>query len=139
MFPERGRVAYAVVHSDPPDVYIAEDEEVLSRVLALHVIARTRATDLRDPSRASLIRSALLAEEWATALGEWIEQTGTVVDAYPDEHIWKDDDLDEERVAFEIRVAPLFRDENDTGQDRASSNPLRVGWAGNSHSSVTSS
>jgi hypothetical protein len=105
------------VHSDPPDVYIAENEEVLSRVLALHVIARTPAGELRDPRRASMIRSALLAEEWATALGEWIDQTGTVVDAYPDEHIWKDSELDEEQVALEIRVAPLFRDEHDAERD----------------------
>lgn len=115
MLPSRGRVAYAVVHSDPPDVYIATDADVLTRVIALEVIVRTPVAELRDPNSAAIIRSALLAEEWSTALGEWIDQTGTVVDAYPDEHIWTDDDLDEERVALEIRVSPLFRDQSDAG------------------------
>jgi hypothetical protein len=114
MLPSRDRVAFAVVHTDPPDVYLAQDADVLTRVIVLEVIARTRPSDLRDPSRAAVIRSALLEEEWPTALAEWIEQTGTVVDAYPDERIWTDNDLDDERLAMELRVAPLFSDPNDT-------------------------
>ena len=110
MLPSAAHVAYAVVHTDPPDVYIAESAEVLTRVLALEVVARTAPTEFRDPDRVSVVRSALLEEEWTTAVTEWIEQTDTPIDAYPDEHIWTDEDLDEERVALEMRVAPLFRD-----------------------------
>jgi hypothetical protein len=110
MLPSADHVAYAVVHGDPPDVYIAESPEVLTRVIVLEVVARTASSDLRDSAGAHRIRTALLDEEWAVALAEWIEQTGTVVDAYPDEHIWTARDLDEERFGLELQVAPLFRD-----------------------------
>lgn len=36
-------VAYAVVHGEPPEVYPAEDIDVLSRVVALHLVAATPA------------------------------------------------------------------------------------------------
>jgi hypothetical protein len=107
--PRGARVAYAVVHSDPPSVLIAENADVLTRVVALEVIARTSAKELRDPRRADVIRTALLEEQWSEALGEWIDQTGTVIDAYPDEAIWTDDDLDDERISLELRVSRLFQ------------------------------
>jgi len=116
MLPSADHVAYAVVHSDPPDVFIAESAEVLTRIIALEVVARSAPSDFRDPQRASVIRTALLEEEWTAALAEWIEQTGTPVDAYPDEHIWTEQDLDEERFALELRVTPLFRD-SEAGAD----------------------
>jgi len=106
-----GRVAYAVVHGDPPEVVIAEDDEVLTRVIALELIARTSPSELRDQTRLDVLRAALLEERWDDALGEWIEQTGRVVDAYPDEHVHTGSEFDEEAVALEIRVSKLFRDE----------------------------
>ena len=85
------KVAYAVVHNDPPDVYIARDDEALTRLLALEVVA-------------------LLEERWADAVVSWIEFTGTAIDAYPDEPIWSSDDLSSERVLLEMRLGALFRD-----------------------------
>jgi hypothetical protein len=35
------RVAYAVTHEDEPRVFLAEDETVLSRVLAVELVAAT--------------------------------------------------------------------------------------------------
>ena len=53
-------VAYAVVHTEPPSIFLADDIDVLHRVLALEVVART------DPALlgagAASIREALLEE-----------------------------------------------------------------------------
>jgi hypothetical protein len=110
LFPTRGRVAFAVIHDDPPGVFIAEDADVLSRVLALELVARTRAGDIANEARLDRIRTALLEERWAEALVEWIDETGRAVDAYPDEPIWTEDRLDLEHATFEIRMAPIFAD-----------------------------
>jgi len=105
-----GRVAYAVVHDDPPQVFIAEDEFVLTRRVALDVVASIRAEEL--PSRAVVeqLRAALLEERWADAIATWIEVSGIAIDAYPDEVVWTDRALDAERASLEMRMAPLFRD-----------------------------
>lgn len=105
-----GRVAYAVVRDDPPRIFIAEDEFVLTRRLALDVVASIRADDLPSPSVAERLRTALLEERWADAIATWIEVSGIAVDAYPDEIVWTEAALDAERAAFEMRMAPLFRD-----------------------------
>lgn len=115
--PGRGRIAFAVVHDDPPSVYVAEDADVLSRVLALDLIARTRAARISNPARLERIRSALLEERWADALVDWIDETGRVVDAYPDESIWTEARLDLEHATLEIRMAPLFSDESASGSN----------------------
>jgi hypothetical protein len=104
------RVAYAVVHQVPPEVFFAEDEHVLSRVLALQLVAQLPATEVSPPERLRAMREALLDERWGDALLEWINETDTVVDAYPSEEIWGDDRLDLDRASFEIRVSPLFTD-----------------------------
>jgi hypothetical protein len=105
-----GRVAYAVVHDDPPLVFIAEDEYVLSRRVALEVVASMRANDL--PSRAIVeqLRACLLEERWADAIATWIEVSGIAIDAYPDEIVWTEAALDAERASLEMRMSPLFRD-----------------------------
>ena len=61
-----GRVAYAVTHDDPPQVFLAEDEIVLSRVLAVQLVAATPPSSLPAGSVES-IREALLEERWADA------------------------------------------------------------------------
>ena len=105
-----GRVAYAILHTEPPDVIIAEDAETLTRVLALEVVARTPSSQIRNEAALGVIRSALLEERWADAVVEWIEHTGTAIDAYPDEPIWTEGQLDDDRLALEIRVAAVFQD-----------------------------
>ena len=102
------KVAYAVVHNDPPDVYLARD--ALTRLLALEVVARTTPESLRSPEGVEELRAALLEERWADAVVSWIEITGTAIDAYPDESIWSSEDLSSERVLLEMRLGALFRD-----------------------------
>lgn len=108
--PTRARVAFAVVHSDPPEVYVAEDEHVLSRVLALQLVAQLPASTVSSAVRLNKMREALLDERWADALVEWISETDTAVDAYPDEAISRNQQLDLDRASLEIRVSPLFTD-----------------------------
>jgi hypothetical protein len=107
--PTRGRVAYAVIHGDPPEVYIAENEYVLTWLLAVHVVASTDPGSLPSASR-QRIRQALLDERWSDAVGEWITATDTVIDAYPDEPVWTEQHLDEERAILEVRVARIFQE-----------------------------
>lgn len=108
--PAGNRIAYAVVHWDPPEVFFAEDEHVLSRVLALQLVAQLRANQVSSPGRLEAMRKALLDERWADALVEWITETETAVDAYPSEEIWTEERLDLDRATLEIRVSPLFTD-----------------------------
>ncbi|MEE9414460.1 MAG: hypothetical protein V3V01_04185 [Acidimicrobiales bacterium] len=102
-------VAYAVVHSDPPDVYLADTVDVLSRVLALEVVARTNPTTLR-PGAVDSLRTALLEERWADALSDWIDLTGTVVDVYTYLHVYSNERLPPETIGAQLQFAPLFRD-----------------------------
>jgi hypothetical protein len=98
-----------VVHGDPPDVYIAQDEYVLTRLLAVHVVA---STDPGGVPAASLtrIRTALLEDRWPDAVGEWIEAMNTPIDVHADVAIWTEPDLDLERASLEMRVARIFGD-----------------------------
>lgn len=104
-----GRVAVAVTRADPPQVFIAEDHHVLSRVLALQLVART---DPSDFSTAALVeaRDALLEERWADAVVTWMDATGEVVDAYPDEDLWTQARMSADTATMEIRMARIFRE-----------------------------
>jgi hypothetical protein len=106
-----GALAYAVVHSDPPDVYAADDVDTLQRVLALQVVAATPAA-LVPPGHRDVIRAALLDEEWGTAVSRWIEVTGTAVDVYDGGlEVWTADRFSEPDLAgLELRLRPLFTD-----------------------------
>ncbi len=100
-------VAYAVVHSEPAAIYVATDIEVLHRVIALEVIART------DPrllgGAAEDIREALMAERWAAAAAGWIEATGIGIDVYTNISVYDHDDLPGDLVGPQLQFAPLFR------------------------------
>ena len=104
-----GRVAVAVVRSDPPEVFLASNADVLSRLVALRVVARTHPRDVGvvDVDR---IREALLEARWGDAVLAWIEATGQAVDAYPDEQVWTEGRLDEESASLEIRLQRIFED-----------------------------
>ena len=102
-------VAYAVVHADPPDVYLAEDVDILARVLALELVARTDPETL-NPGMADTLREALLEERWADALLEWIGFTGMAVDVYTTLSIYTDADLPADLIGAQLQFAPLFRD-----------------------------
>ena len=102
-------MAVAIVRSDPPQVFLASDEDVLSRLVALRVVARSAPGDLTEGS-VERIRAALLEERWGDAVAEWIDVTGEAVDAYPDEDVWSEARLDAETASLEIRLARIFVD-----------------------------
>ncbi len=103
--------AYAVVREEDPKVFLAESAEVLSRVLALQVVAQLPSATVRSPARLEEMRTALLEERWGDALIAWIEETDTPVDVYDEALIvWTNEGLDANHAAMEIRMAPLFAD-----------------------------
>ena len=102
-------VAYAVVQDEPPTVYAAESIEILQRLLALEVVARSVPTDL-DPNSRDRMREALLDERWADAVVEWIDTTNTGIDVYTQLHVYADEDLPDGLIGAQLQFAPLFRD-----------------------------
>lgn len=102
-----GHVAVAVVHEDPPRILVAADEVALSRRLAVEIVCEEDPGSL-DPGAGEEIRTALLAEEWATAVAAWIEATGVRVDVHPDEPVVHDHDLTSADAVFDIRLSRLF-------------------------------
>jgi hypothetical protein len=102
---------YAIVRSEEPVVLLAEDVSVMSRLLALHLVAQLPASEVTSKARLKEMRDALLEERWADALVVWIEETGIPVDVYEEvPRIWTKGELAEEQTTMEIRVAPLFSD-----------------------------
>jgi uncharacterized Zn finger protein len=105
-----GRVAVAVTHGDPPEIFMADSDAVLGRVLALQLVAKTSPEAFGSPGSLKEVREALLEERWADAVVAWMDATGEVVDAYPDETVWSARLVDEEYASVEIRLAPIFDD-----------------------------
>lgn len=99
-------VACAVVRDDPPQVFIAEDQETLNWVLALRLIARTPGHELADGLRDRL-RQALRDELWGDAVEMWM-QNRPEVDVYPSFELFTGRDV--ELAAQELEFTPLFND-----------------------------
>jgi hypothetical protein len=100
-------LSYAIVRTDPPEVYLADDVDTLQWVLALQVVARTPAHDLAAGT-AEILREALLAEQWGTAVFEWINATDIPVDVYPEIRVYE-----ARHVAMgpaELQFTPLFQE-----------------------------
>jgi hypothetical protein len=104
-----GRVAVAILRGEPPQVFLAETDAVLGRLLALRLVARADPGAL-EPDTVRELREALTGERWADALLAWMTATGEVVDAYPDEEVVTEATLDAERASMEIRLAPIFQE-----------------------------
>ena len=103
--------AYAVVRGEEPQIFLAQDADVLARLLAVGLVAELPAADVSSRARLDEMRRALLEERWADALVLWMEETGTAVDVYDEcPRVWTGGDLDLEKASLEIRVAPLFSD-----------------------------
>lgn len=100
--------AYAVVHDDPPEVYVAEDVDTLQWVLALRVVAQT-PPDAFPADDLPRIRQALLDEQWGRAVELWIEHVGVAVDVYPDGTVVRAAEISAEMAAAELQFLPLFR------------------------------
>ncbi len=106
--------AFAIVRGEEPQVFLAENADVLARALALHLVAQLPAAAVTSEARLEEMRSALLEERWADALVVWIEETGVAVDVYDEApRSWRTDDIDLERALLEIRLAPVFSDSDD--------------------------
>lgn len=103
-------LAYAVVHDEPPEVYAAENVEVLQWVIALEVVARTPASTLH-PDTAQALRDALLDERWGDAVELWMRTSGTVIDVYPDGlRVWTAERLQADIANVRLQFTPLFTD-----------------------------
>lgn len=103
-------VAWAMVFDeDPPRVFVATDEFVLTRLLALKVVARTHPRSLGE-GEVTRIRDALLEERWGDAVTAWVIATGTGMDVYPDEALWTAEAVEEELVSLQVRLSPIFED-----------------------------
>lgn len=103
--------AFAVVRGEEPQIFLAEDAEVLARLLAVALVAELPAPDVSSPDRLEEMRRALLEERWADALVLWMDETSSAVDVYDEcPRVWTGADLDLEKASLEIRVAPLFSD-----------------------------
>ena len=103
--------AYAVVRGEEPKIFLAQDADVLARLLAVALVAELPAADVSTSARLGEMRRALLQERWADALVLWMDETGTAVDVYDEcPRVWTAGDLDLEKASLEIRVAPLFSD-----------------------------
>ncbi len=101
-------VATAVVHTEPASVYLADDIDVLHRVLALEVVARTEPALL--DGQAAEIRTSLLDERWGDAVVGWIRATGTGIDVYTNNSVYSRNDLPADLIGAQLQFAPLFRD-----------------------------
>lgn len=99
-------VACAVVRDDPPQVFLAEDQDTLNWVLALRLIARTPGRELPEGLREEL-RAALREEQWGEAVELWMHDR-PVVDVYPSFELYTARDV--ELAAQELEFTPLFKD-----------------------------
>ena len=99
-------VAYAVVHTEPPSIFLADDIDVLHRVLALEVVART------DPAMlgadAGSICDALLEERWGDAVVAWIQALGAGIDVYDGKSIYTADALPAALLGAQLQFTRLF-------------------------------
>jgi len=102
-------VAYAVVRSEPPQVFLAEDVDVLHRLLATELVARTSA-DVLSPGETEQIKQALLDERWGDAVLAWIDLMKIEVDVYTHLHVYTENDLPVDLIGAQIQFSPLFRE-----------------------------
>ncbi len=100
-------VAVAVVHGDPPQVFVAEDMDVLHWTLALQWVAAAHPAEMSEGTRDAL-RQDLLEEQWADAVVRYMDHIGTVVDVFP-----QHDFFTERHVRMgpqELQFKALFQD-----------------------------
>jgi hypothetical protein len=99
-------VACAVVRDDPPEVFLAADQDTLNWVLALKLIAVTPGRELPEGLRDEL-RTALREEQWGEAVALWMSNRPEV-DVYPSFELYGESDV--ELAAQELEFTPLFQD-----------------------------
>lgn len=103
-----GRVAVGVLHGDTPEVFLAESDAVLGRLLAIRLVGASRPEDF-TPAQLGEIRSALAEQRWPDAVTAWMLASGEVLDAYPDEQVVTEEMLDDDRTSMELRLSLIFQ------------------------------
>jgi hypothetical protein len=100
--------AWAVVKHDTPQIFLAENAQVISRLIALKVVAASDPSTFM-PHLVDAVREHLLHERWADAVVMWMEASDTLIDVY-EEHvpIWTERTLDREVASMAIRTSRLF-------------------------------
>lgn len=101
-----GTIACAVVRDDPPQVFVAEDQETLNWVLALRLVAATPSADL-DRGHRDRLRDALRDERWGDAVALWMADHPEV-DVYPSVTLHESGDV--VLGPQELEFTRLFRD-----------------------------
>jgi hypothetical protein len=102
-------VAYAVIRDVTPTVFLAEDIDVLHRVLAMELVAKTRGADMDELTRTHL-RELLLEERWAEAVLHWMELNHVDMDVYTHERIYRVSDVPPDLIGAQLQFTPLFQD-----------------------------
>lgn len=99
--------AWAVVNDDTPQVFLAENAQVISRLLALKVVAATEPSVFG--AELQTVKEHLLHERWADAVLVWMEVTGTTIDVYEEfVPVWTERELGGEIASIAIRTSRLF-------------------------------
>ena len=91
-------------------MYVAASDAVLSRLLALRLVAATSPSSFGQTGDLEQVREALLDARWADAVLAWMEATGEIVDTFTDEPITLERTLDADFASVEIRLARIFDD-----------------------------
>ncbi|MFI5047545.1 MAG: hypothetical protein ACHQIG_10825 [Acidimicrobiia bacterium] len=84
---------------------MAEDIETLNWVIALHIIARTPASELPAAAR-NRLRQALREEQWGEAVEIWLDVRPDGIDVYPSHVLYVERDV--ALAAQELQFSPLF-------------------------------
>lgn len=100
--------AWAVVKDDTPQIFLAENAQVISRLIALKIVAGADPA-VFAPGSLAVVRDHLLHERWAEAVVAWMEATDTLIDVYEEfVPVWTESDLDREVASMAIRMSRLF-------------------------------
>ncbi|MBJ7610575.1 MAG: hypothetical protein JF887_14300 [Candidatus Dormibacteraeota bacterium] len=105
--PQPRRVAYALVLGEEGVACVAEDTQVLTRVVIFNLVAQSRPGQI-DDGQLQRIRAALTAEDWQEAIVAWMDATGKQLNIFDDEPVWTDVSLDAERLRLELPLSPIF-------------------------------
>lgn len=84
------RIAYAVVHSDPHEIFFAKDENLLAKILILQLVLKPTFDQSRISEYRKRISSMLKKEDWSSAVATWIEYSGFGIDVFSDEEVPND-------------------------------------------------
>jgi hypothetical protein len=103
-------VAMAVMHGDPPEVIIADDEPTLSWRIALQLVASTDPSTI-PAQELEQLRHELVHEYWGAAVERWVRITDVVIDIYSAWDLHTVDDLD--IAPAELQFSRLFQDGSD--------------------------